>query len=398
MSRNQLAIRPRLNDCGGDPLKRWFVFYSYRNPSTGKMVRFKQYGGFDRLNSAEEKIAHSKRLIIQINRKLDSGWSPFLDQEKFLYNDVLEYQNSAGSPETKKQSEFTVEYYFNLVLSELKPQIRKSSFQAYQSQIRIFIKWLRDNELINCDITELSRDHFKRFLLYLQQNGRNNTTRNNYLTNLKTFIGVLVKENILTENHLKSIPSIPQSKESKRAFTRTQIKQLKPYLKRIPELWLFVQMMYYTFIRPRELRFLKISDIELEGSKIRIRGEISKNKKSQYVAIPRPLLRQLIKMKLYKYCSESYLFGKGGRPSQTHQSKNFYYKLHQIQLKEIGYPSEYSLYSWKHTGVKEAAINGMSLKELQLQLRHHSLDQVDTYLKGLGILESENLRNRFPEI
>ncbi len=32
MTRNKICILPKLNDCGGNPKGKWFVYYSYRNP------------------------------------------------------------------------------------------------------------------------------------------------------------------------------------------------------------------------------------------------------------------------------------------------------------------------------------------------------------------------------
>ena len=43
------------------------------------------------------------------------------------------------------------------------------------------------------------------------------------------------------------------------------------------------------------------------------------------------------------------------------------------------------LYSWKHTGVVMAVKAGIHIKQLQIQFRHHGLDQVDQYLRDLGI-------------
>ena len=41
---------------------------------------------------------------------------------------------------------------------------------------------------------------------------------------------------------------------------------------------------------------------------------------------------------------------------------------------------------------------GVSVKELQMQLRHHSLDQVNAYLRQMGVMDMDNLVDRFPEI
>ena len=38
------------------------------------------------------------------------------------------------------------------------------------------------------------------------------------------------------------------------------------------------------------------------------------------------------------------------------------------------------------------------IKALQLQMRHHSLEETDKYLKGLGISDSASLFHEFPRI
>jgi integrase len=65
-------------------------------------------------------------------------------------------------------------------------------------------------------------------------------------------------------------------------------------------------------------------------------------------------------------------------------------------LNGLGYGRDYQLYSWKHTGAIACVKAGISLKELQLQLRHHSLDMVDRYLRQLGVADLAQLKANFP--
>ena len=63
-------------------------------------------------------------------------------------------------------------------------------------------------------------------------------------------------------------------------------------------------------------------------------------------------------------------------------------------LKEIKFnTSRHKMYSWKHTGVVTFVKNNGNLKDLQTQLRHHSLDQVNDYLKDMGVYQSEFIKN-----
>ena len=67
-------------------------------------------------------------------------------------------------------------------------------------------------------------------------------------------------------------------------------------------------------------------------------------------------------------------------------------------LKSLGFGTEYLLYSWKHTGAVACVRAGASLKELQIQLRHHSLEEVDKYIRQLGVNDLRDLEGRFPGI
>jgi integrase len=397
---NRSAIRPKLHDCSGDLSKRWFVYYSYLNPATGKMKRFKRYDGFNDLSSVDARLKHAEALISQINRKFDSGWNPFQDNERFLYKNVsstIVEVGDIGNPIATP--EFTIEYFLNYSLERKRGEIREISFASYYSQIQVFLRWLRKCKLDNYDIGQLSRNHMENFLNDLKKAGRNNTTRNSYHTNLKGLFKILNDQQVIKANPFEKINSLPQNKQSKKAFSKAQIQAIKENItEKEPQLWLFIQAMYYTCIRPRELRYLKLCDVSVDEGKIFIRSEISKNKKSQYVTIPMPFKQQLNALTLDRYPGNYFLFGKRGIPGLFPCCRNHFYNIHREILKSLEFSSDYSLYSWKHTGVKEAVKNGVPLKEIQLQLRHHSLDQVDQYLRSLGIVECEGIKNQFPVI
>ena len=42
MKRKKIVILPKLNDAGGDLSKKWFIYYSVRDPRTDKMKRFRE--------------------------------------------------------------------------------------------------------------------------------------------------------------------------------------------------------------------------------------------------------------------------------------------------------------------------------------------------------------------
>jgi len=47
---------------------------------------------------------------------------------------------------------------------------------------------------------------------------------------------------------------------------------------------------------------------------------------------------------------------------------------------------------------QRAALIGILVKELQIQSRHHSLDQMNEYLKGLTVRDAKSLFTSIPNI
>ena len=64
-------------------------------------------------------------------------------------------------------------------------------------------------------------------------------------------------------------------------------------------------------------------------------------------------------------------------------------------LKLLNFGKGYQMYSWKHTGAVAAVKAGIGVKELQIQLRHHSLDETDKYeeykVKDLMFIPTSNV-------
>jgi integrase len=65
--------------------------------------------------------------------------------------------------------------------------------------------------------------------------------------------------------------------------------------------------------------------------------------------------------------------------------------------RDLNLSKDYTLYSWKHSGVVAAYKAGIDIKTIQSQCRHQSLEQTDIYLKSLGL--NVNLAiNKMPEL
>jgi esterase/lipase len=99
MRRKKILCLPRLCDRKGDCSKKWFVEMSQRNPKTDEMARrrFETFGktNINHLTTAEERRNLAQKLIDDLNAKLKAGWTIFSDQDRYVYEDQLQYVHQA---------------------------------------------------------------------------------------------------------------------------------------------------------------------------------------------------------------------------------------------------------------------------------------------------------------
>jgi hypothetical protein len=117
MKPQKKAITAKVHILKDPATGRWFVYYSFRNPATDKLERFKAYEGFSELKSYDERQAHGKKLVQKINKKLRNGWSPFQDGQHAIYEDVIGYfQEKEKAP--YKEVDYSIEQHCNTILAE----------------------------------------------------------------------------------------------------------------------------------------------------------------------------------------------------------------------------------------------------------------------------------------
>ena len=311
---------------------QWFVYWR----SDGK--RHKRMTGINDHDTYDKRMAAAKKLIEELKKS---------------------YQPPPGKAMQRIWAAF----------QEDAISLRRKSWQSYQSVLRKLDKYLAGRE----PDADILQEWFKGLRIDLAPRTYNKhyETVARYLTK----IGMVSLLDDVKKLRARSTPA--------RYFQPHQVKRLKKHISDAdPELWLFCSFIYYCAIRPNELRQLRVEHIEFYENKILVPGQVSKNHHTQYVAIP-PAFKNDV-MALMDRKPSAWLFPskqKDGYPV----SYNNMGTRHRKFLRKLGFGSAYKLYSWKHTGAVMAARAGVSLKELQLQFRHHSLDETDRYLRQMGV-------------
>jgi hypothetical protein len=64
----------------------------------------------------------------------------------------------------------------------------------------------------------------------------------------------------------------------------------------------------------------------------------------------------------------------------------------------MNYPNDYTMYSWKHTGVVFLYRNNIPRASIRMQAGFMDDKSFETYLKSLGLFENELLITSYPSL
>jgi integrase len=371
----------KLNDANGDLSKRWCVSFYVWDATKHQLTRKQKWIPAAFVTKAE-RIKEAKRLIRQINELLVKGY----------------HLAGKSNPPTAKPKVWSWIQAFDWVYEHRKPSLRKRSIQSLElirTELRTFCT---ARGLLNLPLSFVQPQHCDDFMQHLRITRKiSNLTYNNYLTFLKLNFNYLVKRDKLKHSPASNLPRL-RVEDSEQVSFPPDVRQqlLEAYTAQYPELLTLVKYIFYSFIRPGELRKLQVK--HLGPTTISVPGRIAKNKKTEHVLITPGLEKLLNELCVRSYPPDYYLISHTGKPGPKPTSPNFYTGRHLKIRIQLSLPETYTLYCWKHTGVTETYLATRDMDFVSRQCRHSSLDMTKRYLRGLGLLLEYPHRDQLPEL
>lgn len=369
------------------PNKKWFVAYYTPDYSTGKLKKHKYYGEINKYDEPERRMAE----CYKIKGFIESGHElPNLRGARRIQQPDLPVNFASAI------------YCLHKALDSRKPLLKPKTYTDYVSIIKTLDAFLNKKGVKNISVAKVDEALVEEFLAYLLECGYSNK----YYNNVKITLGSLwdtisrkLAAKIKLDNPWKKFRTLKKMTVAYEPYNHELEQLISEELPKYDmQVWLFVQMTHYCMIRGTESRKLRIDHIDFYNHTITIPADIAKNKKKRIVAIPVPLYNYMMDIQLHRYYRDSYIFGKGGTPSSQPLSIN-HLRNQYNKFKEIhNIPKKYKIYAWKHTGNIKLDKAGVSLKDIQLQNGHHSLDQLNDYLASMNNKAPEKLKNHFPKI
>lgn len=365
-----------------DLSKRWYVVFYAWHVRTERLTRKRLFEPINRQKTVTSRIREADYIIRQVNRELSQGKVLGKDQpvvnntrRNILKLSLLEAVQYVG--DQKKLTNH-----------------RKSYLHDFKRLKNNLVRWMEHDQINDFPLRSFTADNTYSFFDFLSKERKvGNKTFNNYRADLATCFNFLMKRNpnLFDSNPAMILDKLPVVNRKHAALSDAQMDQIKKEALKYgyKSLVLFIQFIYYTFGRPREVLKLRIENIDLANNRILFPGRISKNKTDGYVGLSPALKKILEAMDLSKHEPTDFIFGPGSKPGPRSMSYEYFYSRNKRIFTKIGLDKstlQYSVYSYKHSGVISLYKATKDIKLVQSQCRHQSLEQTNNYLRDLELL------------
>jgi integrase len=375
---------PKIYDAGGDLSKRWYIYYSFRNPATKKLVRQTPiYGGINKLKTLSERKTAAKNLCWAVQRHLENGFNPY-SVSKFDSIDV----------------NYTIKEAFDYALRKKNTVLSENSYSDFRIRITKFKKWLIENGID--ELQSIDTITKKVVTIYLNEIAEETSARNrnNTRSNLSMLFKVLEDDEIIKDNFVNDIAVLKSTPERNKSYTSTQEKNIETIIESEPILSVFIKLISYNFLRPIEVCRLKVSDIDIVDKKIYIRA---KNQPVKTKIIPDIMIKELPELTHLdpnSFFITPYGFGMEWNATETNR-RNAISDLFRVRFKTpLNLGKEYGLYSFRHTYItklyNELVKNATPFEaksKLMLITGHTTMTALDKYLRDIDAVLPDDYSN-----
>ncbi len=227
------------------PGDRWYVYYRFRNPVTGKMdlPQLKLYRDINRLKTVAERKRYGHALAASLLMALQEGFNPYDKQ---------------GHRSKPYERTYTVKQAFTAALED-KNALKSSTYSSYWDYLNPFIAWLDKNRLADAPLEKLTKRHVIAYFSYLgaekpEGKGLLPTSVDNTRRSLGAIMAKLKADDLVRDNFISDIVTNRSKPKKNAPFTKDELQLIKDYSQQhYPILYDFLRFIFYTFMRNTEI-------------------------------------------------------------------------------------------------------------------------------------------------
>ncbi len=392
---------PKIYSAKGDLSKRWYVYFSFREPNTGKLKRMKPiYGRTNKYKTKEERMSVLVTYRKSLLKLLKQGYNPFADNTE-LYNSVnscskqykvqlVQSSKIKVAVQKVEESSMSINEGFEFGLKLKEKLINSTTKRGYENKVKQLLKWIDKNYPALESINSLNKKIVTSFLNQVldKTSARN---RNNFRTELGSILQVLEDNEIIQENFIKKIPVLKSKPERNKAYSLEIQKEIFNFLEeRDKILLLYIKFVSYGFMRPLEVCRIRIGDINLTTKTVQFKA---KNSPLKTKIIPKLLwdeLPDLVKMNKKHFLFTPETIGGDWDAEAENRRDHFTKRFKRVVKDHFELNKDYGIYSFRHTyTVKLYRQFRMSYAPFESKSRlmlitgHTSMTALEKYLRDI---------------
>ena len=214
---------PKIYNANGDLNKRWYVYFSFLNPQSGKLQRMKNiYGTCNSYKTKEDRLSVLTQYRKKLLSLLQEGFNPYEDNPDLYAKRLNPERVTSCVPETPiaivEDPKMTLKEAFDLALKLKEKQVNPKTKSNYQNRIDNLLKWTTANrpkmqfidELVKKDIISFLNEELHR---------TSARSRNNFRVDLSSLMQTLEDNDVIVLNFVKKIPVLKSIPERNKTYT-----------------------------------------------------------------------------------------------------------------------------------------------------------------------------------
>lgn len=313
------------------------------------------------LRNRYEKLRHLARLVAEINAKL------------LLYTPPAD---TTPAPPTPAPPAPCLADACKAFLSDKQKYLRRDTMRTYASICRRLAAW-SDNAQTPVNLFDR-----RRALDYLDNlNGVGNRAYNNNLKQCRAVFTWFVERGLCAVNPFADIPPRRVERKTRVIIPADDRARILSWCdEHLPYYSLALMLVYSSLIRPKELRLLRLCDVNLASHQIRVAAAVAKNHNERYATFTKQIERRLAG-RVDKRPGNWYLFGVGGEPGpQPLAEKRLLKDWYKVKA-ALRLPDAYQLYSLRDTGITDLIKAGVDEITVMNHADHSNLKITSIYAR-----------------
>ena len=276
--------------------------------------------------------------------------------------------------QTPNKEDQNLRSFFNFLIIE--KGLSKNTVKAYETDIKGFIKWINKNN--KKSLLNIKESCVNQYISYLFSLKLKSSSVNRKISSLKSFYLFLLKKKLIRHSPFSEVISPKQEKYLPASMSESEVEKLLNSPDASKEIEqrdkAMIEMLYATGMRISELVNLKITDIDMNRSVIKVMGKGSKERLIPFGESASEALFNYLKIRKDSSSKEVFISNRGKKITRV----AFWQRIKVYLLRE-NLKISISPHTLRHAFATHLLNRGADLRSVQLLLGHSDLSTTQIY-------------------